>query len=113
MEDLYEFKMRGNPWASESSDETMMARKLVIDILGRLATLNWKFMIGVNLRGGCGNCLYFLNDDRHALTPADFAILAPGRWDRLRLFNFDRPTVETVRQTILRYADDIAAVGFL
>ncbi len=103
MDDLYEFKMRGNPWSSESSDETIMARKLIIEIMGQLATLNWKFLVGVNIRGGCGNTMYFMNDERHALTASDFALLAPGRWDRLRLFGFDRPTIEAIRQTILRF----------
>lgn len=100
---IYEIKMRGNPWGSESSDESIMARRLLIEIIGKLSILNWKFHAGVNLRSGCGNCLYFIHDERHAMTTSDFALLSPGHWDRLRLIGFDRPAIEAVRLTILRF----------
>ena len=100
---VHEIKMKGNPWSSESSDESLMARRLIIEIIGSLALLNWKFHASVNIRSGCGNCLFFIYDERHAMTPSDFAIISPGRWDRLRLINFDGPALEAARLTILRF----------
>ena len=99
----FEIKMKGNPWSSESSDESLMARRLIIEIIGRLAFLNWKFHGTVNVRSGCGNVLYFIYDERHLQDASNFAIISPGRWDRLRLIGFDSPALEAARLTILRF----------
>ena len=100
-ENLYEIKLRGTPWNGDSSDESIMARKLLIEIVGRLSLMNWKFHCAVNIRNGCGNCLYFFQDERYAMTPSDFAVLSPGRWDRLRLISFDKPALEGARLTVV------------
>ena len=100
---LYEVKMRGNPWSSENPDEALMARKLIIAIVGKLSLLNWKFHGSVNVRSGCGNCMFFMYDERHAMASQDFAIMAPGRWDRLRLIGFDSSAIEGARLTVLRF----------
>ena len=102
-ESLYEIKLKGNPWSGDSSDESIMARKLIIEIVGRLSLMNWRFHASVNVRNGCGNSLYFVQDERYAMTPTDFAVLSPGRWDRLRLISFDKPALEAARFTVLRF----------
>jgi hypothetical protein len=37
------------------------------------------------------------------MTKDDFALVAPGRWDRLRLIGFDTPAIEGARLTVLRF----------
>lgn len=100
---LYEIKMKGNPWSSESSDESLMSRRLIIELIGRLSFINWKLHATVNIRSGCGNCLFFIYDERHLQDSSHFAIISPGRWDRLRLIGFDSPALEAARLTILRF----------
>jgi len=95
--------LKGNPWSSESPDEAILARKLIISLVGSLSLLNWKFHGAVNIRTGCGNCMFFMYDERHAMTKDDFALVAPGRWDRLRLIGFDTPAIEGARLTVLRF----------
>ena len=99
----HEVKMKGNPWSSESPDEALLARRLIIAIIGKLSLLNWKFHASINIRSGCGNCLFFIYDERHAMTSDDFAIMAPGRWDRLRLIGFDSSAIEGARLAVLRF----------
>ena len=65
--------------------------------------MNWRFHASVNVRNGCGNSLYFVQDERYAMTPTDFAVLSPGRWDRLRLISFDKAALEAARFTVLRF----------
>ena len=72
-------------------------------IVGRLSLMNWRFHCSVNIRNGCGNCIYFIQDDRYAMTPSDFAVISPGRWDRLRLISFDRSALEAARLSVLRF----------
>ena len=50
-------------WSSESPDEAIMARKLLISLVGSLSMLNWKFHAAINIRTGCGNCLFFMYDE--------------------------------------------------
>ena len=50
-------------WSSESPDEAIMARKLLIALVGSLSMLNWKFHAAINIRTGCGNCLFFMYDE--------------------------------------------------
>lgn len=100
---LHEIKLKGNPWSSESADEAFAARKLLIALIGKLALSHWKFHGSVNIRNGCGNCLFFMYDERHYSTPEDYAIIAPGRWDRLRLIGFDSYAIEGARLSLMRF----------
>ena len=50
-------------WSSESPDEAIMARKLLISLVGSLSLLNWKFHAAINIRTGCGNCMFFMYDE--------------------------------------------------
>lgn len=102
-ENYHQLKLRGRPWASESPDEAIMARKALVAMVGHLALSNWKFHAAVNIRNGCGNCLFFMHDERYAMTSQDFGIIAPGRWDRLRLVGFDQSSYEAARMTVLRF----------
>ena len=77
---LCEVKMKGNPWSSESSDESLMARRMLIEIVGGLSTLNWKFHAAINIRHGCGNCLFFIYDERHCMMTSDLAVLSPSEF---------------------------------
>ena len=54
-------------WSSESPDEAIMARKLLIALIGSLSMLNWKFHAAINIRTGCGNCLFFMYDEVSSL----------------------------------------------
>lgn len=100
---LYEIKVRGNPWSSDSPDEALASRKLLLSLLGQLALSGWKLHAAVNVRNGCGNCLFFVHEERHAMASEDFAVIAPGRFDRLRLIGFDSAALEAARLTVLRF----------
>ena len=48
---LYEIKLRGNPWFS-AGDESVAARQLLATIIQNLSKIGWKFHAGVNIKGG-------------------------------------------------------------
>ena len=57
-EELTEIKLNGNPWFS-SGDESVAARKLLADIIQNLSKIGWKFLAGVNIKGGTDS-LFFI-----------------------------------------------------
>ena len=48
---LYEIKLKGNPWFS-AGDESVAARQLLATIIQNLSKIGWKFHAGVNIKGG-------------------------------------------------------------
>ena len=57
-EELTEIKLNGNPWFS-SGDESVAARKLLAEIIQNLSKIGWKFLAGVNIKGGTDS-LFFI-----------------------------------------------------
>ena len=46
---FHEFKLHGNPWFSEQ-DESVEARKLLLDIIKRMAVIGYRFHANVNIK---------------------------------------------------------------
>ena len=65
----HEFKLRGNPFSSDG-DESTMCRRLIVDVVGSLSTLQWKLHANVNVRGG-SDALYFVYDENHSRSQTD------------------------------------------
>ena len=57
-EQLIEIKLNGYPWFS-TGDESVNCRKLLAAIVQNVSKIGWKFLAGVNLKGGTDS-LFFI-----------------------------------------------------
>ena len=48
---IYEFKLHGSPWTATGA-ESAMCRRTLLAIITQLGNMHWKFLAGVNLKGG-------------------------------------------------------------
>jgi hypothetical protein len=103
-EKLYEFKLQGKPWYSVGK-ESVLCRRLLMHIIGKMAAVNWRLLSGTNLKGG-SESLFFIYDNSLAgmdCGTTNIAMVSLNRHDRLMLTNFDTNIHNVVRRSILRF----------
>ena len=78
---------------------------MLINIFGRLGSVNYKLLAGTNIKGGTDS-LFFIHDRDYRVSPADFCIVSLNKNDRLRLVNCVE-MADVVRQVVIRNYGEI------
>ncbi len=104
-ENVYEFKLKGNPWV-RTGEESAMCRRLLLNIIGCLGQLHWKLVASTNLKGGTDTMLFVYEED-YSTSLQDLAMISLNRHDRVRLVNFSENVRPIVKQSIMtRYQQE-------
>ncbi len=100
--EVFEFKLRGNPWF-QSGEQSAMCRRTLLSIISHMSRSSWRLLSATNLKGGTDSMFFIREDNQAILMPGrELAMVSLNRHDRVRLINFDESAKHVVRSSITR-----------
>uniref|UniRef100_A0A914VRX9 Uncharacterized protein n=1 Tax=Plectus sambesii TaxID=2011161 RepID=A0A914VRX9_9BILA len=101
----FEVKMVGRPWSDSSFEEGVSARQLLLNIIRKLDSHNFRFY-GTAKFKGTADCIFFEQDRNYVGGKTGFCMLSLNGEDRIRLIDCPQSVVETVGRYISQYWPD-------